>query len=211
MIEHDGQPTIASPRSDPLLEKALERGGHLGDDVAAALLERGIVPFQSAPSERIYMSARPSVYLAGPITGLTFDDSVEWRDYAKQDLDDAGIDAFSPLRVKGYLRAFGELDAGTDNSKYAGVHPLSNAAGIMARDRNDVRSRDMVLANFIGAERISVGTCIEIGWADAWRKPIVAVMEEDNIHRHAMLNQACGFIVPTIEDAIEIVKAVLLP
>lgn len=155
---------------------------------------------------------KPSVYLAGPITGLTYDDAEDWRDFAKEDLAHVDIDAFSPLRVKGYLRAFGELDAaGNPNSNYIGVHPLSNPEGIMARDRNDVGSRDMVLANFLGAERISVGTCIEVGWADAWRKPIVAVMEEDNVHRHAMLNQACGFIVPTLEDALEIVKAVLLP
>ena len=38
MIETDGQPTIASRRSDPLLEKALEAGGHLADDVARVLL-----------------------------------------------------------------------------------------------------------------------------------------------------------------------------
>ena len=39
MIEHDGKPTIASRRSDPLLEKALAAGGHLADDVAAAIVE----------------------------------------------------------------------------------------------------------------------------------------------------------------------------
>lgn len=39
MIESDGRPTIASRRSDPLLERALARDGHLADDVARVLLE----------------------------------------------------------------------------------------------------------------------------------------------------------------------------
>lgn len=39
MIESDGKPTIASKQADPLLREALEKGGHLGDDVARVLLE----------------------------------------------------------------------------------------------------------------------------------------------------------------------------
>lgn len=156
--------------------------------------------------------SRPSVYLAGPITGLTYEGGNEWREIARDELERAGIDAFSPLRMKGYLEKFGVLEAknqGTYN--YAGAHPLSEDKGIMCRDRNDVMNRDMVLANFAGAERVSVGTCIEIGWADAARKPIVAVIEEENMHRHAMMDEACGYQVRTLEEAIEIVKAVLLP
>jgi nucleoside 2-deoxyribosyltransferase len=155
---------------------------------------------------------RPSVYLAGPITGLTYGESSDWRDAVKEELDDAGIAAFSPLRMKGYLESFGVLSAkGQDGYNYSGAHPLSEDKGIMTRDRFDVRTRDMVLANFLGAERVSIGTCIEIGWADAFRKPVVAVMEDDNVHRHAMLDEGCGFVVKTLDQAVEIVKAVLLP
>jgi hypothetical protein len=39
VIDTDGVPTIASKRSDPWLQAALDAGGHLGDDVARALLE----------------------------------------------------------------------------------------------------------------------------------------------------------------------------
>jgi nucleoside 2-deoxyribosyltransferase len=156
---------------------------------------------------------RPSVYLAGPITGLTYDGGSEWREDAVDEFEECGIDAYSPLRCKQYLRAFGELSAKdqTGAYNYDGAHPLSSDKGIMARDRNDVLRRDMVLANFLGAERISIGTCIEVGWADAFRKPVVLVMEDDNIHRHAMMEEAAGFRVHTMVEAIEIVKAVLLP
>lgn len=156
---------------------------------------------------------RPSVYLAGPITGLTYDEGSEWRADAIEDFNDAGIDAYSPLRAKQYLRAFGELSAKDQTGKYNydGVHPLSSDRGIMTRDRHDVTSRDMMLVNLLGATRVSIGTCIEIGWADAARKPIVIVMEDDNVHRHAMLEEAAGFRVHTLTEAIEIVKAILIP
>lgn len=153
-----------------------------------------------------------SVYLAGPITGLTYDGGNEWREEVRLDLAKAGITAFSPLRAKNFLREIGVLDsAGTPESKYIGLNPLSDPKGITTRDRFDCTRCDLVLMNLLGAERISVGTMIEAGWADAARRPIVVAMEEDNVHRHAMLNEVAGFIVPTLAEAVAVVKAVLLP
>lgn len=150
---------------------------------------------------------RPSVYLAGPITGLEYDDAQDWRTYAVTELDDAGIDAFSPLRGKEFLRDHGPLsEMGYE------AYPLSSPRGIMTRDRYDCTQRDMVLANLAGSgERISIGTVMEIAWADLARIPVVAVLEERNVHRHAMLLEAAGFIVPDLDTALDIVKAVLLP
>jgi nucleoside 2-deoxyribosyltransferase len=152
------------------------------------------------------------VYLAGPITGLTYDDGQDWRAYAQTWLDAEGIDGFSPLRAKQYLREIGVLDsAGTPDSAYIGLNAMSEPKGIMTRDRFDCTGRDLVLVNFVGAERVSIGTCIELGWADGARVPIVIAMEDDNVHRHAMVNESAGFIVPTLEEALVIAKAVLLP
>lgn len=156
-------------------------------------------------------SSRPSVYLAGPITGLTYDDGQEWREYAKAWLDAEGIDGFSPLRAKQHLRALGVLDnAGTPDSAYLGLNALSEPKGITTRDRFDCTGRDMVLVNFVGADKVSIGTCIELGWADGARVPLVVAMEQDNIHRHAMVNEVSGFIVDSLEEALIVCKAVLL-
>lgn len=156
--------------------------------------------------------SNPTVYLAGPITGLTYDEGADWRDEVAADLAAVGITGFSPLRSKNFLRAIGVLDAaGTPDSAYLGLNPLSEPKGITTRDRFDCTRCDVVLLNLIGATRISVGTMIEAGWADGARRPIVVAMEEDNIHRHAMLNEVAGFIVPTLAEAVAVVKAVLLP
>lgn len=156
--------------------------------------------------------SRPSVYLAGPITGLTYTDGQDWRAYAKTALNGRGIDAFSPLRGKEYLDAHGELDSGGTRSSYAHI-PMSSPAGIVARDRMDCMSRDLVIANLLGAERVSIGTCIEFGWADAARVPIVVIVEAEwtNPHDHAMILRLTDFSVPTLDDALDIAAAVLLP
>jgi len=154
----------------------------------------------------------PQVYLAGPITGLTYDDGNDWRVSVADELASVGIIGWSPLRAKHFLREIGVLDAaGTPDSAYIGLNPLSEPKGIMTRDRFDTTRSDMVLMNLIGATRVSIGTMIEAGWADAARVPLVVAMEPDNIHRHAMLNEAAGFIVPTLEEAVAVIKAVLLP
>ena len=74
-----------------------------------------------------------------------------------------------------------------------------------------VMRSNLVFVNFLGADKVSIGTAIELGWADAFRKPVVIVMEEDNIHRHAMIDQIPGYIVTTLDDGIDIVRRVLLP
>jgi nucleoside 2-deoxyribosyltransferase len=75
----------------------------------------------------------------------------------------------------------------------------------------DVMRCDMILVNFLGASKVSIGSVMEIGWADAWRKPIIVVMEKDNVHSHAMIREVAGYIVSNLDEAIKIVIAVLSP
>jgi hypothetical protein len=53
---------------------------------------------------------------------------------------------------------------------------------------------------------------MEIAWADLERIPIIIVREaEGSLHDHCMVNEAAGFIVNTLDEGIEIVKAILTP
>lgn len=149
--------------------------------------------------------SNPRVYLAGPISGLTYDQTTNWRDQAASLLTAANIDCFSPMRAKDYLRREGKIDGSYE------THPTATARAIMTRDRFDVGSCDLVLMNLVGAKRVSIGTMVEVGWADAWRKPIVLAIEPENIHNHPMLAEAAGFQAPTLEEALDIVLAILLP
>lgn len=144
------------------------------------------------------------LYCAGPISGVSYGESTDWREYVAQKLP-SHIKAVSPMRGKKYL-------AGESKVKDAyEEHPLSCQKGITCRDRMDVMRCDMILVNFLGAKSVSIGSVMEIAWADAWRKPIVIVMERDNVHWHAMVREVSGFIVSDLDEAIKIVNAVLSP
>lgn len=158
--------------------------------------------------------SNPSVYLAGPITGLSYGDCTDWREQAMQIFASAGIDAFSPMRMKAYL--LNELNVG---DSYEGT-VLSSQRGIYARDFYDCRSKDALFVNLLNVRRddpdsrVSIGTVMEIAWVVAHQKPIVLVMEKEpgiNRHDHAMLREACPLWVDTLEEGYNVMKSLLLP
>lgn len=144
------------------------------------------------------------VYLAGPITGEAFGTVNDWRKDAVKFLSLHGIEGLSPLRAKDYL--LGETSI---LDSYEGSHVLSSQKGLTTRDRWDCQRADVVLFNFIGANRVSIGTCIELGWADSARRPMVTAMEPGSLHDHAMVREMSGYIVPSVEDALAVVVALL--
>lgn len=158
----------------------------------------------------------PVVYLAGPITGSGFGTVTEWRETAREALGRHGIGCFSPMRGKGYMSGFSDIPGSvdlcsndTDKAIYA--HPLSTSKGIVTRDRYDCTRSDLVLMNLLGATRVSVGTMVELGWADLSRRPVVLIMEPGNVHEHAFLDALCGYRVSSIADGISVALSVLLP
>lgn len=152
----------------------------------------------------------PSCYLAGPISGLNFGAATDWRIEARKKLEESGIDAYSPLRGKEYLATIGALSG--HGREYADMGVLSTPPAVLTRDRFDCTKRDVVLMNLLGAEKVSIGTMMELAWADLARVPVVCAMEDQgNVHDHMMVTQAIGFRVRTLEDAIHVVKSILLP
>ena len=145
------------------------------------------------------------IYLAGPINHNTYDEANGWRLQVAEILKCYGISTANPLRAKEFLRVEGSL---TDSYEY---HPLASEKGITARDRYDVQNCKLVLANFLGAVFCSSGTPVEFGWADAFGKPVVMVMEpEDNPFDHPMMRDIAGFRLTNLDDAIKIIRAILL-
>lgn len=180
---------------------------------------------------RTFRYPSKTVYLAGPITGLTYSDARHgWREHFAEMLP-PHILPLSPMRGKDALMDVKEMMGNPD------MYP-SNAlccpSGIVARDRNDIKNCDVVVACFLGAtDHPSIGTAVEFGWADAYRKPLVMVVEDDlnlptvdedgistlvvnhgterNIHLHAFLTEIAGFRMNNLEEAAQIVRCLLTP
>ena len=149
---------------------------------------------------------KPKVYLAGAISGLTYDAAEEWRGAVKAALLPDDIDCFSPLRNKQYLRKEGVLEQSYPHNAF------SSDRGINTRDHWDCLSSDLIFVNLLGAQRVSVGTVMEIAWGFAYRKPVVAVIEEaGNLHDHPMIREAIGFRVPSVGEGVLITRSILRP
>ncbi len=153
---------------------------------------------------------KPSVYLAGPIRGVSFNGATDWRTYASQQLQPE-IEAFSPLRGKEFLEQHVEVFGEPIETQ-----PLLATKGIMSRDLFDVRTRDAILMNLRGATQVSIGSMAELFWAYLLGKPLVLIIEpEDELkgmaHDHAWVVAAAPFVVNSLDHGIAVIKAILLP
>ena len=143
-----------------------------------------------------------TVYLAGPISGQSYGGATNWRVYTTRQLALRGIDSLDPMRGKAYLSKE-EILADSYDEVTATIR------GITTRDRFDCMRASVALFNFDGADSVSIGSCIELGWADSKRIPVIVVMTEDNPHWHGMVREIAGYIVETLDEAIDIACAIL--
>lgn len=147
-----------------------------------------------------------NVYLCGPITGLPLAEATGWRRAVTAALEGEVL-VIDPTR-----------DAPDTERRYdsASTRGLSAARLLhgkltVARDHFDIRRSNLVFACFLGAKAVSIGAVGEIFWANAMRKPIIVVREDDNPHNHDMLNELAGWIFNDLEAAIEQVRRLIIP
>lgn len=146
------------------------------------------------------------VYLAGPINGISYRDCTSWREYVANKLP-PHIQAVSPMRAKPELRRRRRM-----GGRYPAHLPLATDDGITTRDRFDVFRSDAILMNLLGAKIVTIGTMVELGWADALRKPVILVMERaGNVHDHPMVRHIAGFRAHTLEQGIELIVKIVSP
>lgn len=135
------------------------------------------------------------VYLAGPMPGQQIDGE-DWRDYAIERIrdEDIEVNVVLPYFLENYVDEWDITE--------------SDAATVLThRDYRFSTESDFVLANFTDAESRSMGTCIELGWADAFGVTVITVLQEGWVHWHPMVRECSDFIVPTLDDALGILGA----
>jgi len=147
---------------------------------------------------------RHIIYLAGPITGCSYDGCTDWRERFEKELTNDKVQALSPMRGKTYLEGLDEIDP-----DYPG-HVMSCQRGIMVRDHYDTKRCTILVVNFLGAEKVSIGTVMEMSWAWDNHIPIVCIIEEQgNVHDHPMLRETMGFRVKSEAEALHVVRTIL--
>jgi hypothetical protein len=139
---------------------------------------------------------KKTIFLAGPLTGVSYKDALKWREYVESKLP-ADIIAFSALRGKIYLAKEYVLKASYPE------HLLTTPQGTITRDRYDVSRCDALFVNFLDTDKVSIGTIMEMAWADSRRIPIILAMENGNIHDHAFVRQVAAFVTRDLDEAIQ--------
>jgi len=158
---------------------------------------------------------KKTIYLAGPITGLTHNEArYGWRASLMQQLEIMGLDHIfcnSPMRGKEFLKDAGVL--GSDQAIYASGNAMSTPSGITTRDFNDVKNCDAMIACFLeSGGKLSGGTFMEYGFAHALQKPVIGIGDKDDVNlSHLMAARVLGYRVDTVEEAAIIIGHLLTP
>lgn len=120
-----------------------------------------------------------TVYLAGKIDGLSFNDSLNWRVKATHLLADT---------FKCYI-------------------PAINEECIWDKDYFFLNNSDIILVNFDYENNSPfLGTSMEIGRAFYQQKPIIIFSSKDWVHKNHTLKYHATAIVKTLEEAIILIK-----
>lgn len=155
-----------------------------------------------------------NVYLAGPIANCTFDEATNWRDYVCANLA-PGVKGVSPMRLKDWCARIEKIETVDQYRRVTSEEEFllsGESHAICARDMFDVMNCDMVLMYLpkaMNERRPSWGTAIELGWASAFRKPIVLVTDDDKLAMHPLARESVGWIVPNLNMGIDAVNSVL--
>lgn len=144
------------------------------------------------------------VYLSGPITGLTYNEArFGWRAEFAEKLGQT-ITVLSPMRHEGHLAEIkGKL------AKEYPEHLFSHPRMIVTKDLLDVKESTIVIANFLGAKKVSIGTVAEIGYAHALGKTLIIIMEPGNVHDHPFIREMANAVVGSLDDAVAVVSSLL--
>jgi nucleoside 2-deoxyribosyltransferase len=59
--------------------------------------------------------------------------------------------------------------------------------------------------------RLSLGTIWEMGWACAYRTPIICVTENPDIKNHPFVLYHAGWVLPDLKMAVDTINMVLAP
>lgn len=147
------------------------------------------------------------VYLAGPIEGCSYEGATSWRNYVQNQFNDRlKIDK---IRCLSPMRHSNEFLVGLTNAMQSNLEVLKAQRNITMRDRYDCTRADLVFFYFLCAPRVSIGSSIEAGWADACKVPSLMVIEDaGNPHDHVILREIIPARYPDIDEAID--QAILI-
>jgi len=88
---------------------------------------------------------------------------------------------------------------------------MSSSKSLTSRSKWDTLRSDLIFVNLLNATKVSIGTVMEIVWADMKDIPIILCIDNGGLHDHAMLKETSSFVVNSLDDGIDVIKMLLFP
>ena len=146
------------------------------------------------------------VYLAGRISGLSYDEAIGWRNKVIDEFAGMNIELINPMRQKTYLSGEKAIKEIYPNTTCSGSKAIYN------RDKFDVQRSDVILVNWDTAgDNRMIGTCCEIGMAAILNKMILLVDSKQGREGelvHPFTNEP-SIIFKSMKDAIKFIKSLI--
>lgn len=141
------------------------------------------------------------IYLAGPISHLTYEETSEWRKYVTASLNSL-YRTYDPVNEEEKVRV-------KEGEKFCDGKNLPQLTldEIFTRDMFWVKDSDIILANFtLVPPSLGGGTPFELGAAWALGKPIIVVGPKQNIQAFTLLGSSIHF--GTLQEAIDFLETI---
>ena len=141
-----------------------------------------------------------SVYLVGPIGGLSYEDATQWRVEAREVLEARHWDVFDPMTGHESLKGEKDIGVGLGNAKF-----VENGC-IFHSDLFRINEADILLVNLLKlSPKQSVGTFFEYGYGYANKKMIITVTTDSYISKHPFI-VGSSIVVSSMEQAYELIN-----
>ena len=145
---------------------------------------------------------RGTVYLVGPIRGLSYEEATGWRNQAKKELEDCGFTVLNPMSGKENLKGTEDIGVNLKTGDEA------KNQYIYFSDIHRVNESNIILANMLPKSyRPPIGSMFEIGYAVAKDKTVILVTDDLYLQKHPFIEYTC-IVVPTLEDAYTLINKI---
>jgi len=178
---------------------AFQEGLKLHDDMRARGFQKEIHPAHKCPDltplpGRI-IPPEFTAYCARPISGREHEDVVDYYRRIGCRLSAAGIRILTPTCGKGYV---------SNDSKWSkqAAKCVCTDHAIKERDKWMVQNSNIIFVNLVGAVKVSIGSVMELAWADMLNVHSVVALDEPNVHQHPFVVDCADIIFPTEEEAL---------
>lgn len=155
------------------------------------------------------MSDKPTIYLAGPMSGLTWRQALEWRRECEAELSSRWR-LINPVRAQVPEENMDDVIPYSTQLNTEKVDIEVTATAITAQDEFYIDQSDWILANFLFAPKVSIGTVWELGYGWRARKKIYSIIEPGSEHDHPFVRRRSHVFTPDLPDAIRFFKAIAL-